>query len=83
MSYFAELRALYSRKNKHYERTGQRLLPWEEIEKRLAVCTVCEHFTGKSCKLCGCCVGKLTSHFNKLAFPTAECPDGRWSKVDN
>lgn len=77
--YIEELKGLYSRKNRYYSRTGRRLLTWEKIQDRLTICETCDKFDGRRCNLCGCCVGATESHFNKLAFPTAECPDGKWT----
>jgi len=62
-----------------YVKAGGQLLSMEEIEKRFTICQTCEHFTGRGCKLCGCCSNQRRTLFNKLAYPTEDCPDGRWS----
>lgn len=56
-------------------RAGGKLAPKDVIDKRLAICGTCEHFTGRGCKLCGCCTNSRRSLFNKLAFSTERCPD--------
>lgn len=64
-----------------YRKAGGRLLPLEKIKERFEVCKTCEHFTGRGCKLCGCCTGKRKTLFNKLAYPATTCPDNppRWN----
>jgi len=74
INFLTALRKLYSRRNRYKKRTGKRLLPREEFEKRLKICEVCEHFTGKGCKQCGCCINQKHTLFNKVAFPTEKCP---------
>lgn len=59
---------------KLYRETKGELLPQEQIEKRLEICSTCNNFTGRGCVLCGCCVQNQQTHFNKLAFPTERCP---------
>lgn len=69
-----------------YNASGGNLLPKEEVEQRFQICCTsgppegepCIHFTGRGCKLCGCCTNQRKSLFNKLAFPNEGCPDGRW-----
>lgn len=78
--YWQALMKLYSSKNKFRSRTGRRLLSLDIIEQRYNICKECEHFNGVRCQLCGCCSGQQETHFNKLAFPTEECPDGKWDK---
>lgn len=56
-------------------KAGGRLASKAVIDKRLAICKECEHFTGRGCKLCGCCSNSRRSLFNKLAFPSERCPD--------
>lgn len=50
----------------------------EVLEKRLAICSTCEHFIKltKQCKKCGC--------FMRLkgALPHSECPVGKWGQED-
>jgi len=83
-SYFYSIKQLHSRANTYRTRKGHALLTLPEIKARLNICINCDQFTGNHCKACGCCTGATDSHFNKLAFPTEECPhkDGsKWSKV--
>jgi hypothetical protein len=63
-----------------YHRTGGKLLPLEKVEARFDICKECPHFDGNGCILCGCCSGKKRTLFNKLAYPTQSCPDGRWGE---
>jgi len=47
------------------------------------ICEPCEYFERKSdvrgiCKLCGCKLKKTGKSFNKIAWATSKCPDGRW-----
>lgn len=83
-SYLPALKKLYSAKNSYYEKQGRRLLTFDKIEQRLEICKECDQFTGRSCKLCGCCTDLTESHFNKLAFPTEQCPADppKWKEVE-
>lgn len=56
-------------------------LPPDKIQERLNVCMTCEHFTGSRCSVCGCGTTGNSSLLNKLAYPTEECPEGKWSRV--
>lgn len=77
--YVRAMKDLYSGKNKFAERTGKRLLPESTVLERLEICRTCDQFNGHKCEKCGCCTGALSTHFNKLAFPTEACPLGKWS----
>lgn len=44
----------------------------QEHDRRFAICQACEHFTGTSCRLCGC----IAKFKTKLA--TEKCPIGKW-----
>ena len=53
--------------------TGEKILaPEEEVKRRLEICRTCEHFTGTTCRLCGC----LLKFKTKLE--TEACPIGKW-----
>lgn len=65
-----------------YHQHGGHTLPLEEVKKRFEVCKDCEHFTGRGCKLCGCCTNQRKTLFNKLAFPNQSCPAGKWLAVE-
>jgi len=83
-NYFHSIKALHSRANTYKTKTGRALLALSEIKARLNICVNCDKFTGNHCKECGCCTGAANSYFNKLAFPTEECPhpDGpKWGKI--
>jgi hypothetical protein len=58
------------------------LVSKEVLDKRFAICKECEYFTGRGCSKCGCCTNQTRSLFNKLAYPTEQCPDvpPRWEK---
>lgn len=50
-----------------------------EQGRRLAICQSCEHFTGRTCALCGC-FGAFKAH-----LATEQCPDpqgDRWALAD-
>lgn len=49
-----------------------------EIHDLLAACRECEHFTGDSCAKCGCTVAADEVLFNKLAWRSEKCPEGKW-----
>lgn len=63
--------------------TRGNLVSREVIEERFAICKTCEHFDTKGCDLCGCCIGKHQSLFNKIAYPTEQCPANppKWPKI--
>lgn len=61
-----------------WNKSSGRFAPLEIVKQRFAICAECEHFTGKYCKICGCCTNTKGKLFNKLAYPLEECPDGRW-----
>lgn len=43
-----------------------------EQERRLWICSICEFYTGKTCKKCGC-------HIRfKAKLQTEHCPIGKW-----
>lgn len=46
--------------------------PPEVIEERRSICKACPHWTGQSCKLCGCAT------LAKTSWAGESCPDGRW-----
>jgi hypothetical protein len=60
-----------------------KLLPREELNKRLDICIKCDQFDGNRCNLCGCCTNEFRSFFNKLAYPTERCPADppKWLEV--
>lgn len=83
INYVQAVMTLHSKQaNKYRLRTGQTLLDKETVRKRLEICYKCDEFNGERCKLCGCCTNAKQSHFNKLAFPTEQCPLEKWQKVD-
>ena len=53
----------------------------EQINNRMDICKVCDHYKDDSCLLCGCRVVRDTVHHNKLADKSASCPDGRWGPI--
>lgn len=56
--------------------TGERILsPEDEVERRLGICRTCEHFTGTTCRLCGCIVNFKTK------LETEHCPIGKWGVI--
>lgn len=52
----------------------------DEIKKLHAICTNCDHFTGRSCRVCGCGVHHSQGWWNKLRWATEHCPleEPRW-----
>lgn len=58
--------------------SGKRFLPEEEILRRFDICKICANFTGSRCMVCGCNCGDRKKFMNKLAYPTENCPEGRW-----
>lgn len=52
----------------------------EVIDARLAVCRVCELFTGEVCAHadCGCNVNDMSKFLNKLSWADQACPLGKW-----
>lgn len=64
-----------------YALTGGELVDKETLEKRFEICKTCPYFNGRGCDLCGCCANKRKTLFNKLAYPTQSCPDGRWVNI--
>ncbi len=60
------------------------LLDEATIAQRLAICQSCEHYTGTSCKLCGCGCGGAKKLMNKLAHAASSCSDianPKWGPV--
>lgn len=60
------------------------LLDEATIAQRLSICQSCEHYTGTSCKLCGCGCGGAKKLTNKLAHAASSCADTanpRWGPV--
>lgn len=59
--------------NKNLEKVGEELK-----NERLEICKGCEHFIKltQSCSKCGCFMSAKTT------LPNAECPVGKWHKVD-
>jgi hypothetical protein len=52
---------------------GQQVtVPDEERDRRMAICQVCEFFTGTTCLKCGC-VARW-----KAKLATEKCPVGKW-----
>lgn len=49
-----------------------------EIEARLAICQSCPQFSGNHCGKCGCSCSGRSTFFNKLAWRSEKCPDGKW-----
>ena len=41
-------------------------------------CEPCGSRDGSTCKICGCYVNSGTT-WNKIAFATTECPEGKWT----
>tara|TARA_Y100001938_G_scaffold146025_1_gene223977 strand:- start:991 stop:1230 length:240 start_codon:yes stop_codon:yes gene_type:complete len=49
----------------------------ETQNKRMLLCTFCEHLKGQACAICGCkVIGK--GNMVKTKWPEERCPDGRW-----
>lgn len=46
----------------------------EEMAKLHTICTKCEHFTGYSCRVCGCGLHHSRGSWNKLRWATEHCP---------
>jgi hypothetical protein len=57
---------------------GGEFLAKEKIEARFEICKSCPHFTGRKCMICGCGTVGRNNLFNKLAYPSQQCPDNRW-----
>jgi hypothetical protein len=57
-----------------------RIVPQEKLEERLSICetNACGHFTGTHCAQCGCPANSESVFFNKVAWESSKCPDGRW-----
>jgi hypothetical protein len=62
----------------HQLRKSAALLPEEEQTLRFDICKSCEHFISLTtqCKKCGCVMKA------KTYLPYAECPIGKWGKVE-
>ena len=73
------LNSIYTLWTKH----SGRFVTKEQLQARLDICSTCDHFTGRGCRICKCCVNKTKQLFNKLAYPNEECPDGKWLKIEN
>ena len=54
----------------------------QQIDDRLEICKACPHLRVDHCSLCGCRCKGNQEFLNKLAWADQECPDGRWSAVD-
>lgn len=67
-----------------YVKTGGKLVSKEVLAERYEHCKTCEHFTGRGCKLCGCCASGRKTLFNKLAYPGETCPDNppKWKSIE-
>lgn len=68
---------------------GKPLRPHDKIESLFEICESCPRFMrvgadiGK-CKSCGCWLKRKGEKFNKLAWPTETCPEGKWhSEVES
>lgn len=46
----------------------------EAMTDLYAICMNCEHFTGRSCRVCGCGVHHSHGWGNKLRWATEHCP---------
>lgn len=55
----------------------------EQTDARLAICQQCEHFDGRSCRLCGCRVVRERAFISKLAWAGEKCPVGKWGPIAN
>jgi hypothetical protein len=52
-----------------------------EVAERFAICRMCEHFDGKSCRKCGCPVVRERQFISKLSWARESCPVGKWGPV--
>lgn len=57
--------------------TGAKAAPTDKLERRLSVCSLCEHRNNANCGVCGCNVAA------KASWNDSECPLGKWAEVDN
>lgn len=62
---------------------GRPLRTHDEVKSLFQVCEGCPLFqqikpgVGR-CKACGCFLKRSGKHFNKLAWGTESCPEGKW-----
>ena len=55
----------------------------EQLQARLSACEGCEYFVEQTCSKCGCPIKEDRAAFwNKLAFATEDCPEGKWPRRD-
>jgi Family of unknown function (DUF6171) len=52
--------------------TGMKAASPEELQRRMAICLVCEYYKDNQCMKCGCDVPK------KAAWNEQKCPIGKW-----
>ena len=52
----------------------------EDVQRIVeTLCTPCDHFTGSSCRKCGCRISKSRQALvNKVRMATESCPIGKW-----
>ncbi len=58
-----------------FMRTGFALTPAQIHRARLRICQSCEHWSGSTCRICGC------HQVVKLHLPFERCPIGKWEAV--
>lgn len=54
----------------------------EEIDQRMSICNICEHFKDNACLLCGCVVVREANFNNKLAHRHQSCPINKWGPIE-
>lgn len=57
---------------------GMPLASEEEVARRFSICQTCEHYDGKSCRMCGCPVVREKQFLSKLSWAKERCPAGKW-----
>lgn len=77
---FADRVRSYREARERWIAAGRPVRTTEEMARLHEICTACEHFSGASCKLCGCAIHPSRKWLNKLSWATEHCPldEAKW-----
>jgi len=71
---FAEKIDSYEKEHEIWVKAGKPTRNRRRRAQLYSICAMCEHYTGKTCEICGCMIN-LTPGLNKLYWATTKCPN--------